>query len=242
MLSARKSPWFERIFAAYNRNLLCRRFAGVRIAGLEHLRPCGRDAPLVLYANHSSWWDGLVVFQLSRVVGLEQYAMMEEKQLREYPFHRRLGAFSVVRGNARSALRSIEYAGELLRGTERALWIFPQGETLPNDARPLRLYSGAARVVARVGTCYAAPVAFRYEFLDNFRPHVFARVGVPETFRAGETFNAKAVTRAFTAHLTHTLDQVRADILQARLDDYEEIIAPQRSKTRTSNHSAVKQS
>ena len=228
MLSARKSPWFERVFAAYNRNLLCRRFEGVRVAGLEHLRARAHDAPLVLYANHSSWWDGLVVFQLSRVAGLEQYAMMEEKQLREYPFHRRLGAFSVVRGDRRAALRSLEYAGELLRGTERALWIFPQGETLPNDTRPLRLYSGAARVVARVGACYAAPVAFRYEFLEDFRPHVFARIGALESFHVGQMFNAKAVTRDFTTHLTDTLDQVRADILHARFDDYKEIVAPPR--------------
>ena len=231
MIPARKSAWFERVFAVYNRNLLARRFEGLRVAGLESLRErAGGDMPFVLYANHSSWWDGLVVFELCRACGLDMYVMMEEKQLRVYPLFRRLGAFSVVRESPREAVRSIVYAAELLRGTSRALLMFPQGQTLPNDARPLRLQHGAARVIERAGGAWAVPVALRYEFLEDFRPEAFARTGTPERIEARTGFDPKQATRTFTASLTRTLDQLRADILESRFDEYQEIIAPKRRR------------
>jgi 1-acyl-sn-glycerol-3-phosphate acyltransferase len=234
MLRARKSRWFERAFAVYNRNLIARRFEGLRVAGLEQLRVREQGVPLLLYANHSSWWDGLIAFQLSRACRLEQYAMMEEQQLREYPFHRKLGAFGVVRENARDALRSIEYAGQLLKGTSRALWIFPQGETLPNDARPLVLYTGAARIVERLKLADAAPVAIRYEFLEDYRPEALVRVGTPGRVAVEDGFNAKHLTALFTERLTHTLDELRADIIARDFAGYEEIVAVRRRRGKIS--------
>lgn len=230
MIPARKSGWFERLFAIYNRNLIARRFEGLRVAGLEYLRGREQGTPLVLYANHSSWWDGLVAFQVGRACGLEQYAMMEERQLREYPFHRRLGAFGVVRESAREAVRSIEYAGGLLKETSRTLWIFPQGETLPNDARPLELYTGAARIVERVGVADTAPVAIRYEFLEDYRPEALVRVGAPGRVRVEAGLSAKQLTGIFTERLTHALDKLRNDIIAGDLDGYEEIVAPGRRR------------
>lgn len=231
MLPARKSGWFEKLFAVYNRNLIARRFEGLRVAGLEYVRRRGGGGvPLVLYANHSSWWDGLIAFQLGRECGLEQYAMMEERQLREYPFHRRLGAFGVVRENARDGVRGIEYAGGLLRETSRALWIFPQGETLPNDARPLVFYHGAARIIERVGTVDTAPVAIRYEFLGDYRPEALVRIGEPVRVTPDEDFNSKRLTETFAERLTHTLDALRADIIAGVGDGYDEIVAPRRRR------------
>lgn len=234
MITARKSQWFERVFAVYNKNLIARRFEGLRVAGLNVLRERAHDAPLVLYANHSCWWDGLVVFQLGRECGLQQYAMMEERQLREYPFHRKLGAFSVVRENPREAMRSIEYAARLLSGTDRALWIFPQGKTEPNGLRPLKFYSGAARIIEKTGTVYAAPVALRYEFLDDFRPDAFAHIGDLEKLSGKELFDSRRASKNLSAalaeKLTATLDSLVENIEQDYLADYVEIVAPHRRR------------
>jgi 1-acyl-sn-glycerol-3-phosphate acyltransferase len=228
MIPARKSGWFERVFAVYNRNLIARRFEGLRVGGMEYLREREANVPLVLYANHSSWWDGLVAFQVGRALRLDQYAMMEERQLRAYPFHRRLGAFGVVRESVREAARSIEYARSLLKETSRALWIFPQGETLPNDVRPLVLYTGAARIIERLALADAAPVAMHYEFLGQYRAEVVVRIGMPNRIAVAANFSAKRLTGIFTERLTRCLDELRADILAGALDDYEEIVAPRR--------------
>ena len=234
MITARKSAWFERVFAVYNRNLIARRFEGLRVAGLEALRARPRDRPLILYANHSSWWDALMIFQVGRACGFEQYAMMEERQLRAYPLFRKLGAFSVVRERPREAVRSIEYAGGLLRNTDRVLWIFPQGRTLPADQRPLRFYAGAAHIIEQAGGAYAAPVALRYEFLDDFRPEALVRAGRPARVLVEPKFDAKQLTNAFADELTNTLDRVRSDVVAANFADYEELVAPHRRKRNAS--------
>jgi len=230
MITARRSAWFERLFAVYNRNLIARRFEGLRVAGLPNLKDRPACVPLVLYANHSSWWDGLIAFQIGYEYGLEQYAMMEEQQLRRYGLFRKLGAFSVARDNPRGALRSIGYAGDLLRGTARALWIFPQGVTLPNDARPLNLYTGVAHIIKRVGRTYAAPVAMRYEFLDDFRPEALVRIGVPAPIGA-DAKAAKQLTAGLTESLARTLDELRGDVVNGNLEGYEEIVAPRRRRS-----------
>jgi 1-acyl-sn-glycerol-3-phosphate acyltransferase len=230
MITAKKSAWFERAFAMYNRNLLARRFEGLRVAGTDALleRPHS-DAPLVLYANHSSWWDGLVAFQIGHACALAQFVLMEERQLRKHMLFRRLGAFSVVRERAREASRSIEYASALLRAdAARALWIFPQGATAPNDARPLRFYSGIAHIIKRTQRAYVAPVALRYEFLEDFRPEAFARIGPLERIEAGADFDIKETTGRLAHNLTRTLDALRADVLQASLQAYVELVAPRR--------------
>jgi 1-acyl-sn-glycerol-3-phosphate acyltransferase len=238
MITARKSAWFERVFAVYNRNLLARRFEGLRVAGLRNLSERGRGMPLVLYANHSSWWDGLVAFEIGRACALDQYVMMEERQLARLRLFRRLGAFSVRREHAREARRSVEYAGDLLRETGRALWLFPQGTTLPNDVRPLKFYAGAAHIIRRAGGAYVAPVAMRYEFLEEFRPEAFARVGSLERVAADESFDAKALTQHLSDELTRTLDRLRADVLEAKFDEYQEIAATRRRRRRAEKRAA----
>lgn len=232
MLTARRSQWFEKLFRLYNRNLLRRRFEGLRVAGLKHLRERPEGVPLVLYANHSSWWDGLVAFEVGTSCALEQYAMMEERQLREYALFRRLGAFSVVREDRRAALRSIDYAVSLLNltagGATPALWIFPQGDTRANDVRPLSFYRGAAHIALRLHAVALLPVAMRFEHREAFRPEIFVRIGAPELLGKNEKISAKHLTARMEESLTATLDGVRADIIRREVTDYEELIAPDR--------------
>src|SRR5215210_7489129 len=101
MLEANKSLWFEKIFGVYNRNLFKRRFNSLQVSGLNLLKEKEDKTPLIIYANHSSWWDGLVAFQISFQCGLDSYIMMEEKHLKKLRLFRKLGAFSIVRENAR---------------------------------------------------------------------------------------------------------------------------------------------
>lgn len=224
MIEPRKSLWFERLFSLYNRNLIKRRFAGLRVAGWENLAQRPTDAPLLLYANHSSWWDALVIVHLNQRAKLDGYALMEERQLAQYQFFRRLGAVGVVREDARAARESLVYLANLLRGTARVLWIFPQGTTLPNDVRPLHLYTGAARLVQKLGQAYAAPVALRYEFLQDFKPLALVRIGPPELYAAPDSASVKRLTQTFADNLTTTLDRVRQDIVTEQLNEYQELI------------------
>jgi 1-acyl-sn-glycerol-3-phosphate acyltransferase len=222
MLAAQKSKWFEILFALYNRNLFARRFHDLRVAGLENLLNRDRQIPLVLYANHSSWWDGLLAFEIGRKAALDHFLMMEERQLKKLFLFRRLGAFSVIRENGREAVKSVRYAIELLKEKQnRAVWIFPQGEILPNDTRPLKFYNGLARILEQTGSCFAVPVAMRYEFLDNFNPAAFARIGKLELFDG--KVERKLRGNHFAETLTATLNELKTDILDGNFHEYKKI-------------------
>ncbi len=134
---------------------------------------------LVCYLNHSSFWDGFLVHQLARVAGWDGYALMAEENLARYPFHARIGAFSVARGDGPSALKAVRYvARDLLRRPDAAVMIFPEGELRPGRATvgPLR---GGVELIARVAQVRSVPIALRYVFLEHEHPDVLVEVGVP---------------------------------------------------------------
>lgn len=216
MLTARKSRWFEAVFGVYNRNLLRRRFSSLRVLDLDTLSP--NDSPTIVFANHSSWWDGLVCWEMIRQAGADPFVMMEEKNLRRYPLFRRLGAFSVDRGNARSALASIGYAADLLTDSpERALLVFPQGRIEPAGRRPIVFESGIARIAKRVPGCRLVPVALNYEFTGEFKPEIFVR--------CGEAFPAGAISvPEMSVRLEELLARQQSDIAAGSLGGYRRAI------------------
>src|SRR5688500_11353963 len=182
MITAEPSPRYPRLMAEYVRRRARSRLAEIRMAGAAALEPWNRESapqsPLLLIANHSSWWDAMLPIHLSfNRYDFDAYGMMEERQLKRFGFFRKVGMFSVERGDGRAALETIDYAAGLLRGRGRALWLFPQGEIVPNDRRPIAFGSGAARLLTATGSASVAPVAFRYEVIDQERPTVFIRVG-----------------------------------------------------------------
>jgi 1-acyl-sn-glycerol-3-phosphate acyltransferase len=221
MLEANKSALFEKIFAIYNRNLLKRRFHSLQVSGLDVLRGKSPNIPTIIFVNHSSWWDGLVAFQISSSLKMDSFIMMEEKHLKKLFLFRRLGAFSVVREKPFEAVKSINYAANLLKEkSSRTLWIFPQGEILHNDSRPFHFYKGISKITEKVGKCRAIPLAVRYEFLGEFKPEIFVKVGKTEFFDN----NSKAETRNLENNLSLLLDKLKSDILNKNFKDFEKII------------------
>ncbi len=224
MLKANKRVWFQKLFAIYNRNLFNRRFHSLHVSGLDNLRNKNVEVPLIIYANHSGWWDGLVVFEICRQAKADFFVMMEEKQLKNLFLFRKLGAFSVVRENPRKAVESINYAVELLQNPQTTLLIFPQGEILPNDARPLKFYNGLSRIIGKSGKVLCLPLAIRYEFLGEFKPQIFVKIGTPELVETEKKFKSKDLTGRNADILTNLLDELKADIVGENFSQYERLI------------------
>lgn len=207
MIPAAKSRFFRRIFALYQSVYLFPRYLhGVYLSGeLEEAAagPADRaeaarygsavqNIPLsapnqrshripVLYAaNHVSWWDGLVLFQLTeRLTRSDPYILMDERGLRQYPFFRRLGAFSVDRGRPRDVLAALTYAEQRLR-SGCPLWIFPQGAITPPEL-PVEAQSGIGQLLCRLGSAEVRPVTLHYVLGDHQKPAVTVKAGPPIT-------------------------------------------------------------
>ncbi len=209
MITAKKNSVIESLFAFYHKRLLKKHFYRIHLNGRDNLSALGLGTPVILAANHSNWWDGFIAYYLTnRLMKCDDYLMMDIEQMNKYSFFRYIGVFSVDRKNPAEAMRSINYAADLIKNTNRCLWIFPQGEMTPQDKRPLVLYSGISKVAERAGKVKIIPVAFRYEFLMEQRPEVFISIGKPVEFTAGN----KNFTSELEQLMTAKLDELKSDV------------------------------
>ncbi len=211
MIPASKNAMIESLFAGMNRRMLRRHFHAVHLFGADNMKKIDRSRPVIVYGNHSCWWDGLIEFFLGRdVFGLDSYLMMDEQQMSRYTFFRWIGAFSVNRSSGRNMISSIEYASQLFDRPNRLLWIYPQGDMQPNDVRPLRFHSGMVSIAERLPSVQLMPLAHRYEFLMEQRPEAFVSIGEPVLVT--EVGHRKVLLDRLERLLTQLLDDLRCRV------------------------------
>lgn len=216
---------------------LRRSFHRVVVRGEEQLAPWSNRAdalresiasePLIIYASHASWWDAALAIVLSeRIARVESFGMMEHRQLARYRFFRGIGMFSVIREDPRSALRSLQYAADLLLGTTRVLWMFPQGTLIHQDVRPLGCEPGVGVLASKLPAVWMCPVAMRYELLREQRPQAWIEIGEPYRVEGGEP-------RILTVHaeerLTAVADQLRVAAMHEREEGFRAMTTGPRS-------------
>jgi chlorobactene lauroyltransferase len=235
----RKRP-FEILFSAYNTGMLRKHFSALRMAGIEHADALDRSRPVVIYGNHSCWWDGLIEYFLSReILHLEPFLMMDEAQMSRYRFFRWIGAFSVNRAVPREAALSLRYAISLFTRPGRVLWIYPQGVMRPNDVRPLEFEHGLALIARKLPGAQILPIAHRYEFVREQRPDAFISLGPPAAFR-NET-EVEVLTHDLQMTLTGQLDALRAAIAAERFESFRTILEGRGSTNRNYDRVRMKE-
>jgi 1-acyl-sn-glycerol-3-phosphate acyltransferase len=144
------------------------------LSGVENLR-----APCVVVSNHSAWWDPLIAIWLTnRVTHVESYALMNAANLARLPFFGKVGAIGVDLADPRDGARVVRVTGRLLQGSQRVLWVFPQGEERPLYERPLK-FRGGAEAIARIAKVPIVPVAIHYAFADREKPDLDVIIGTP---------------------------------------------------------------
>jgi 1-acyl-sn-glycerol-3-phosphate acyltransferase len=208
MIAANKNDVIDAGLFVYFRHLARSAFHTIAGRGLERLRALPEDRPVILFCNHTNWWDGLIIYLLTRQMRHKAvYCMMEEKQLKHYRFFTWLGAFSVDLSSPLRSAASLRYAQRLLQRNDTALWIFPQG----------KICKQSELVEAKPGTDYLAqaapnavlvPVALRYDFFREDRPNALIEIGEPfPAVESSEGRIAEECNKAYARVTQSSLDQ-----------------------------------
>lgn len=192
MIAADKRGVRAWLWAGYVRWAVRRAFRGIWVDG----SPPVADGKLLFYANHPGWWDGFVFHQLTQHWRLDGYCVMDEVQLKRFPFLRRLGAFSIAKTKP---LESVRYANRLLQQPKSAVIIFPEGE-LSHSGKLKPLMRGV-EMLARHSGAQCIPLGIRYAFLDDRKPDILVSVGEAHGPEALESMQER---------LQGQLDRVRA--------------------------------
>jgi len=128
-IAANERPYFIKLFKWYAWLLFRRRFENVY---LKQKYSPSIQSKTIYFANHNSWWDGLIPLLLNEfVLHQRARAIMEDKQMHRYPFFKWLGAFSIDREDSRNTIYSLRYALNSMQRSGAALYIFPEGKLRP---------------------------------------------------------------------------------------------------------------
>ena len=172
-----KRPWALALARMYSRRRLARAMDGVWVHGLPLARAHAERGPVVFCATHAAWWDALVLVALDEALGTDSYALMDARQLAQYPFFAAFGAIGLDRRSPASMRRGLATALARLGGPA-AVWVFPQGRHRGTHLRPLGLHRGFELLSRAPGVCLI-PVALTYAFRDAPQPSVLVSFGAP---------------------------------------------------------------
>ncbi|MCC5790423.1 MAG: 1-acyl-sn-glycerol-3-phosphate acyltransferase [Opitutales bacterium] len=199
MLSARPSAPARWLFSLYLRQLFRRTFHRIVLRGHFEALKDNEAYPLIFYSNHQSWWDGLLEWRLVEHLRGDLRLMMAEKNLRQFPFFRRVGVFGVDLEDSRDRAKGLLHAIKLLRTDtpRRVLVVFPQGELHPPH-EPFHPFLGGLETLLR-----KSPQAKAYPLGKVLR---FTRYQRPEVlFQLGKPYSAGATLEELQAGLQETL-------------------------------------
>jgi 1-acyl-sn-glycerol-3-phosphate acyltransferase len=152
----------------------------IHVAGIpERLRG---DSPLLLAANHVSWWDGFILRAVQQNVrpGRPLHIVMLERELARHPFLKRLGGLGLEPGSPaslRALLRDLREERE--RDPGFSVLFFPQGRIWPSYRRPLGFQGGIRLVAAALGPATVLPVGLHLEAGKEMAPAAFVSLGAP---------------------------------------------------------------
>lgn len=196
-------------------------FSSIRIMNKENYYLGNPNYANLLYGNHSCFHDGQVAYYICRkAFDANFYLMIQE--LYKLPLLSRIGGFSVEKESPLEALKSINYASNLLEDKDTMLWIFPQGRVMPPDYRPIKFESGLTYLCNKVKGVNLIPVAIRYTYVRDVKPEIFAEIGEPIIIENGVA-NKKEFTHFLEEDFTSLSDEQIKRISQGDLDEYEYI-------------------
>lgn len=230
-----KNKFLISFFKHYFRYSLRRNFSNIHVKGLTSVlsaveKSAKDKRPLIYCVNHSSWWDVPVIIYLTYdLLKSNSYCLMEKKQFDIHPYFRGIGAVPIIREDARNAARVLKKCSDHLNGTGRSLWIFPQGEIIPNTKRPIHFFSGIAHLLEQLRDPILVCTFLDYKFTGNQFPEIYV-----DMFHINYEINLARDARAsFTKNLSgiyeHQADEFEKLFANGKLDDYEVCLAGKKS-------------
>ncbi|MBK1660617.1 glycerol acyltransferase [Paracraurococcus ruber] len=169
--------------------------------------------PLVVYANHPSWWDGVafMLYSTELFPGRRMFIPMEAEALTRYRFMRRIGVFGVEQNSARGAVAFLRTAKEVLGAPGHMLWMNAPGRFMDVRERPVPMAPGLVRLAEYAPEARFLPMAIEYPFWAERAPEMLCAFGPPVEGLAGleRAARGEALSRALEA----TMDRLAVDAM-----------------------------
>lgn len=209
--SERHLRFFDRVFARF----FARHMRALRVQRRAPLPAVPDGAPLVIFANHPGWWDGVLFMLLARRLfpARPGFVPMDAQALARYPFMRRLGVFGIEQHSARGAVAFLRDAKQVLAAPSHMLWLNAPGRFADIRERPVPIAPGLLRLAELAPDALFLPLAIEYVFWSERAPEALVGFGAPITAAALLEQDRDARTETLRRALTHTMDALAQDAM-----------------------------
>lgn len=169
MIKAKHQFFLYHFFRLYGLWGIRKKFDHVEIEGTY----IEKGGPILIIANHISWWDGFwVVYFREKIVKRRFYFMMLEEELKKNIFLKYAGGYSINK-KSRTIVETIRYTQELLQDDHNMVLMFPQGriESLYKDS--IHFEKGIHSILEKAPQCRIIFIANFINFCSRRKPTLF---------------------------------------------------------------------
>jgi 1-acyl-sn-glycerol-3-phosphate acyltransferase len=222
----RVSSWWLRIAGHYAERYAARGLHAVRRSRAGGVPDLGTTSAVV-YLNHPSWWDPLVLLIVAQKYWPDRrhFAPIDAAALGRYRILESLGFFGIERGTVAGARRFTETTRGILAEPQTVLWLTPQGRFADPRERPAQLESGLAWLARRAAPDVSfVPLALEYPFWEERTAECLLRFGPVlkrEEIAAG---NAVERSQALAVALEATQDRLAEEARTRRAGEFETLV------------------
>ncbi len=221
---AKTSKFWLWVASMFFFNMLQNRFYAFRYKGAENYFDRDQNVPVILFAPHSNWWDGIVFYNITHRIFHKEIRLMVE-ELNRFPLLRRGGAYSVNKKSPQSAMKALKYSVDVVGDLRNILCIFPQGIIRPPHYRPIEFQTGLAYIaqnaVKRYGKVHLIPLAVDYTFFRDNRPEVIVEFGERiELSRETMPYDRKELTHMLERSMEKVCDNQAYEISHGDITKY----------------------
>ena len=170
--------------------------------------------PILLIANHFSFWDSLIIFCVNeRLFKKKAHVMVLEDTMRKDRFLKYGGAFSVGK-KPRDVIKSLNYAVGLLNDPGNLVLMFPQGKLYPNFVEQVHFKRGVLNIIQKTNPNVQLVFAATFvQYFKHKKPTATVNLKQETVNYADKTIND--LQQAYQQHYTASkLLQTEIDIEQ----------------------------
>ena len=197
-------------------------FASVLTLNTEPFTHAAETTPLIIYGNHSSWWDPMIAVLLAAKLMPQRshYAPIDETSLAEHGILGKIGIFPVDIHSPRGA-RQFFLASLTILQQRGVLWITPQGRFADTRETDLAFKPGLASVASRFGRCTLIPLATEYTFWNERRPQALVHFGEP--IHVPEGASKLELNKELEQALERTMNELKTQCLTRNFANFKRL-------------------
>ena len=135
--------------------------------------------------------------------------MMEDKQMMQHSFFKKIGAFSVNLENPRSSVKSLRYAVESMERPHSSLFIYPEGKIVPFSLDKPLFRPGLGWISNRVPDVDVVPIGIYITTAKSDKPILYLKVGKP--VKVDHSLDSETLNDVFENEMSQLLARLQSD-------------------------------